>query len=138
MHEAAAASLSRSASDGPEQWTLFAVPWRGVRVNGIEVTSGIRVLADRDEIHVPGFAPVYFSTERLAAIRPCPVGAAALICPRCRQPIDADSPAVACPGCGVWHHGHDPLTCWSYAPRCALCPQPTELSAGFQWTPESL
>ena len=131
-------SLARSGKDGSESWMVMALPRRGVRVNGVRVASFVHVLTDRDEINVPGYEPVFFSTERLAAIEACPASDRALMCPRCRQAIAPGTPAVCCPACGVWHHEHGDLTCWTYAPSCALCPRVTSLDAGYQWTPEDL
>ena len=47
---------------------------------------------------------------------------------------------VTCPQCGVWHHQRetDALRCWTYSPHCAMCDQPTDLSAGYRWTPQGL
>ena len=106
-----------------------------VRVNGIAVAGGLRVLADRDEVVVHGERR-YFSTEQLAEAVPCPARNAALECARCRQAIEAGSRAVRCPRCGVWHHESVALPCWTYADTCAVCPQPTDLSTGYRWTPE--
>ena len=131
------ASLVRSDQDDHESWVLTAFPGR-VTVNGVRVASGLHVLADRDEITVAGYEPVFFSTERLAAIEKCPASDRALTCPRCRQVIAPYTPAVCCPACGVWHHQDGDLKCWTYAERCALCPHPTGLDAGYQWTPEDL
>lgn len=127
--------LVGSATD-PARWALLALPGRAT-VNGIPV-MGLRVLRDRDEIRLVGLETAYFSTERLTSIQPCAVSNASIICPRCRQPIASGTPAVCCPACGVWHHQETALACWTYAERCALCPQPTGLDAGYQWTPEAL
>ncbi|MGQ0734257.1 MAG: hypothetical protein ACT4QD_11440 [Acidobacteriota bacterium] len=133
----ATAALVCSTHAGLEIWTLLASPHR-VTVNGIPVPNGVRVLSDRDELHVAGLEKAYFSTERLTRVEPCPASSTPLLCPRCRQEIAAAAPAVCCPGCGVWHHQEETLECWTYAERCALCPQPTSLNAGYQWTPEDL
>lgn len=133
----AGASLHRSAAEGRETWAVLALPW-GVTVNGLPVPAGLRVLQDRDEILVAGFEQAYFSTERLTHIEPSPTSIAPLVCPRCRQPIADATPSVCCPACGVWHHQAPALECWTYADRCATCPHPTRLDAGYQWTPEGL
>lgn len=134
---AASASLVRSSAGPTEIWALVATPW-SVRVNGVPVASGLRVLRDRDEIQIAGLDTVYFSTERLTTVDPSPTQAGSLVCPRCRQAIVANTAAVCCPACGVWHHQTDELSCWTYAERCALCPQPTRLDVGYQWTPEAI
>jgi hypothetical protein len=135
--EAPAASIRRADRSGQETWLLLALPWR-VIVNGVPVTSGLHVLDDRDDIRVGGLEPAFFSTERLARTESCPDSGRRLICPRCRQEVAAGTPAVCCPACGIWHHQADDLMCWTYADRCALCPQTTSLDAGYQWTPEDL
>jgi hypothetical protein len=106
-------------------------------VNGLPLRAGLRTLQDRDELRVPGLGPLYFSTERIARIEPLPTEPDALSCPRCRDRIAAGSPAVRCPGCGLWHHQTEDRPCWTYAETCALCPQPTAADAGYRWTPEA-
>jgi len=122
----------------PAEWAVLAAPHDEVWVNGLPLQVGIHVLADRDEIRIGGSGSVFFSTERLAHCEPLPASDRALFCPRCRQPIEPGSPAVRCPQCALWHHQSTELPCWTYSPTCALCPQPTELDAGFRWTPEDL
>jgi hypothetical protein len=129
--------LAPAGDDDRDGWIALAP--RGVlRVNGSRVASGLCVLRHRDQISVPGFEAVYFSTERPASIEPCPASERPLKCPRCQQEIGAATPAVCCPACGVWHHESSELHCWTYAESCALCPHPTDLDAGFQWTPDDL
>lgn len=113
-------------------WVLFAEPMAEVRVNGLPVTAGIHVLADRDEIMLKGDR-LYFSTESLAAVEE--YTGKTLRCPRCKLEI-AGGEVVRCPNnkCKAVHHKE----CWTYASQCSLCPTPTELDAGFQWTPEAL
>jgi hypothetical protein len=120
------------------EWVLLAGAGATVWINGLPLGAGLRALADRDQVHVEGAAPLYFSTERLAAVAAMPGSPQPLFCPRCRQAIETASDAVLCPQCGVWHHQSAALPCWLYAPTCALCPQPTELDGGFRWTPEEL
>lgn len=117
------------------RWVLLGSP--AVRVNGLPVGAGLVALRDRDEICADG-RRVFFSSEALAAVVPFPGGERATICPRCMLEIPAEAAAVACPQCRVWHHSTDPLPCWTYAERCALCDQATALDAGFRWTPEAL
>ena len=135
----AAANVVLLRTSGAESiWVLIACSGTGVSVNGMPLATGIRVAADRDEIRVPGAGSFYFSTETLARVEGFPASEQALFCPRCKQEIENDARAVKCPGCGVWHHQTDELNCWTYSDVCALCAQPTDLTAGFQWTPEEL
>ena len=140
-HSAAAliehASLRRLANP-PETWALLCAPQSDVRLNGLPVPLGLAVLADRDELRIPGHLVRFFSTESLAHVEACPDTTADSFCPRCKQAIEHGSAAVRCPGCGLWHHASDDLPCWSYAPTCAGCSQDTALNAGFRWTPEEL
>jgi hypothetical protein len=118
-------------------WALVCGERSGVRVNGSPVPVGLAVLADRDEIRLPGFTG-WFSTELQARIEPFPEAARRGFCPRCKRAIDAGAPAVRCPACGLWHHASDDFPCWTYAPSCGGCPHPTALDAGFRWSPEDL
>ena len=140
-------ALCRGGPSG-NQWSLLTPAGGLVRVNGQSVSLGMRVLQDRDEI-VFGSADgeavhAFFSTELLAEVAPFP-GESPMICPRCKQGIKPLMPAVRCPACGAWHHQirqgdpeHATRECWTYSERCAICPQPTELGAGYRWTPEVL
>jgi len=119
-------------------WLVLAGSRVAVRVNGMPI-AGLRALHDRDEIRIEAAGrTLFFSTEKLAGIEPFN-GATRVFCPRCRQEILQTTPSVRCPQCGVWHHedGAD-LLCWTYAERCALCPQPTALGSQYQWIPEAL
>ncbi len=130
----AALRFRATANDG---WVLLAPPRSKVRVNSRPLTTGIRVLRDRDEI-VLGGVRSFFSTERLAGVEPFPGGAggATVFCARCRQAIAKDDPAVRCPGCGTWCHQREDLGCWTYGEKCPLCDQSTALDAGYRWQPE--
>lgn len=134
------AVVLRRIGSGPDtSWSLLVPPAVPVLVNGTASPLGLVVLADRDEIFVPGSRPVFFSTETLAAIVPFPAGVPRGFCPRCRQPLEPGTPAVKCPDCGLWHHqSEDALPCWTYGDRCAACARPTPLDAGFSWTPEEV
>ena len=57
------------------------------------------------------------------------------MCPRCKQTIEPGSAMVRCPGCSVIHHETEELNCWSFAPKCAMCDNPTGIDEGFQWVP---
>ena len=120
------------------EWVLLSGPKCRVRVNGFTICSGIRVLSDRDEIRIDGFGAFFFSTERLAVIEPLPKTERPVFCPRCKQEIREETPAVQCPQCKVWHHQSPELPCWTYAPTCALDDQATDLDADYRWTPTEL
>jgi hypothetical protein len=123
---------------GGDVWTLIAHhAGPPVRVNGSPLLLGVRVLRDKDEIRIQG-SRFFFSTESQPHIEPFPGSAKTTFCPRCKEAIEKDSPAVRCPGCGVWHHQSEDLPCWTYDARCALCDQPSALDAGYRWTPEEL
>lgn len=134
-----------SAPDG-DTWALLASPSTRLLVNGLPASHGIVILSDRDEIRWSGSGatpgtraePLFFSSERLAAVAAYPGEGHRGLCPRCKQPLAIGDPAVRCPGCGLWHHASDALPCWTYGEHCAACSQPTSLDAGFQWTPEDL
>ena len=127
-------------------WAFLTAPDARVLINGLPVPLGIAILADRDEIRFAAtdeaprglLSPIYFSTERLAAVAAYPADGRRGSCPRCKQALTAGESAVCCPGCGLWHHATEALPCWSYGEHCAACPQATALDAGFQWTPEDL
>lgn len=129
----------RRVGDGADpRWVMVAGPTDRVLRNGTPTVLGLSVLADRDEIRLPDGREFFFSTEMLASVEPFPATGVRGFCPRCKQVIAPASPAVRCPGCGLWHHASDDLPCWNYGPRCAACPQDTAFDAGFRWTPEEL
>jgi len=119
------------------RWVLLAGGEGAVRVNGLPLVGGLRLVEDRDEIWPRGAAPLFFSTEDLARVEPFPPHEGAKFCARCKLEVEAESPAVRCPGCSVWYHQTDEYPCWSYGPTCALCDQPSDLTAGYRWTPEA-
>jgi hypothetical protein len=133
---AAAALLVRAGECQGEAWLLVAGREARVAVGGEALVGGARRLADRDALRVGGGEELFFSSERRARVEPHPAGMRPLFCPRCKQAIAADALTVRCPACGAWHHESAELPCWTYAPACALCPQPTALDAGWRWTPE--
>lgn len=128
--------LRRAAARTDDTWVLFARQGARILVNGLRVDLGILVLSDRDEIRLASGQTVYFSTESLAAVVPYP-GDARGFCPRCKNEIEAEEPAVRCPGCGLWHHAGE-RPCWTYSEQCAACAQHTAPDAGYRWTPEEL
>ena len=119
------------------RWMVAAGVDAPLRVNGIPLGGvGIRVLSDRDEIAIPGVGSAYYSSEVLAEVVPFPASDRAVFCGRCRQAIAAGSPAVKCPGCGVWYDQSEELPCWRFSERCAYCTTSTALDAGLTWVPE--
>lgn len=119
-------------------WVLLAPEQADVTVNGETVATGIRALRDRDVVEFNNSGPMYFSTERLARVTPCPETERAIYCQRCKTKIEPGSPAVECPRCSAWYHQTDTLPCWRYSEQCTLCPQSTDFDAGYSWHPEDL
>ena len=139
--DGASALLLRHPGSGGEVWVMIAAgaAKSPVRVNGDALLTGIRVLRDRDEILLLGKVRLFFSTESPARIEPFPGAPQPVRCRRCMQPIEPGSRAVKCPACGAWHHqSDDEFPCWTYGETCANCDQPSDLNAGFRWTPEGL
>ena len=132
---AGAAAVLRHVAD---QWLLAAAEGAPVRLNGLPLALGLRALMDKDEVCIGRAGRLWFSTERLAAVEPFPGAAQPVFCPRCKTEIKKGTLAVRCPGCGIWHHEDGGLKCRTYAPRCAVCDQPTELGQSYRWTPEGL
>lgn len=125
-----------AGENGGAGWVVVGIA-AAARING-SVMTGLKVLDDRDELHLPGAGRCYFSTERLAAVTAAPKSGRPLFCPRCKLEISPGSPAVECPVCSVWHHEVEKRPCWSYAPECAVCRSDTDLDRGFSWSPERL
>ena len=137
--DATALLMPASTPEGAA-WVMLAPPGVAARINGIGLTAGLRVLADRDEIQVATGVSVFFSTERRAAVVPfrgVSEGQSAR-CPRCQQGIQKDTPSVCCPGCGLSHHQSSDRPCWTYREVCAMCDQATDLGKGFRWSPADL
>lgn len=130
--------LLRRIGDRPETWALVADGQHEIRINGVPNLVGLTILADHDEIRTPGGPAWFFSTETEARVEPYPDAEGGGFCPRCKLAISVGTPAVRCPGCGLWYHQSEEFPCWTAAPQCAACPHPTELGAGFCWTPEAL
>lgn len=124
----------------PLRWILLAAPGSRVSLNGENLETGIRILADRDAICVPPCRAMYFSTERRTQVEEY-TGIEQAFCPRCKLEIKPHDLTVCCPRCLVFHHHkeQDGESCWTYTETCALCDQPTELnSPAFNWTPGEL
>lgn len=120
---------------------LFSCPSTWVRVNGLPVLGGLRLLEHRDEILTEG-GRLYFSRESAPRVVAYQIseGGRAAICPVCRGPLKEGAEAVQCPGCARWFHegragGGIAKPCWTYAPQCRFCGHPTPLDAGSAWHP---
>jgi hypothetical protein len=113
------------------EWVLLSVSGARVRVNGLPLMANISVLAGGDEI-VLSDNRMFFSTEVLAKI--APHAGKVVRCPRCKLELKEGQSAVRCPACQAAHHE----ACWSYGSTCSICPAPTPLDAGYQFTPEEL
>jgi hypothetical protein len=138
--QTAAVQLLRGTTGG-QPWVLLAARGSGLRVNGLSLELGIRVLRHRDELFlVRPRRRFFFSTEGLPRVERFPDGLRAASCPRCHHLIHPGSLAVQCPNeeCGVWHHQSADCLCWTEGERCAMCETPTELRAGFRWSPQDL
>ncbi|MBM3882248.1 MAG: hypothetical protein FJ387_21435 [Verrucomicrobia bacterium] len=121
-------------------WVLIGGATHPVRVNGDPLSTGLRLLRDRDEIQLDAGVRLYFSAEEVAEVRPFPGATEKVFCPRCKLELNPGEPAVRCPApqCGIWHHQTDQFNCWTYSGGCALCGHPTELAGGLRWTPDQL
>ncbi len=117
-------------------WALVASPGAHVQVNGRAPVAGLRVLNDRDLISTVDGARYFFVSESQAGVETFPGAERHVFCGRCRQRLDPGSPAVCCPGCGIWYHQTADLPCWTYSERCVYCSRATALDAGSTWTPE--
>lgn len=130
-------ALLHAALDGTTStWLLVDPAGARVRINGRLLATAVRALADHDEILLPGGRPFFFTTERRPERSTFPGSGRPSFCPRCRQAMEAGTPAVACPGCGMWHHETHEHNCWTYGESCAMCAQSTSFDSDFCWTPE--
>jgi hypothetical protein len=138
--QTAAVQLLRGTAGG-QPWVLLAAKGSGVRVNGQSLDIGLRVLRNCDEIFlIRAHRRFFFSNEGLPRVERFPRDLRAASCPRCHHVIQPGSLAVRCPNeeCGVWHHQSADCPCWTEGQRCAMCETPTELRAGFRWSPQDL
>lgn len=122
---------------GGRQWAALVADEPRVHHNGTRIAAGLRMLEHRDALALAGAESLFFTAEEPAFIEPF-AATAAVTCPRCRGEVHLGDNAVRCPSCGVMHHETVNRNCWTYAPTCALCSQPTALDAGLRWTPEEL
>jgi len=133
-----ACMLRCNGAGGEHLFVLAPSENTAVIINGIPLASGIRILRDRDELRVGGIERMYFSTESLAVLTRFPGNEQAMYCPRCKREIALQTDAVKCPQCDAWYHQSEEFPCWVYSERCALCDQPSNLDAGYRWSPEYL
>ncbi len=131
-----------------EKYVLLWSPQHTVRLNGLQLTSGIRILADRDEIRVNNDPPVFFSSEQLVTDEVYEASdtgdkggpASDALCPRCEKPLIEGKPVVRCPGCSLAYHyssSDKNRDCWGFASKCS-CGHSTEMGNGFRWTPHEV
>ena len=119
-------------------WALVCSRSAGVSINGVPVSHGLQILADRDTISMSGgVSPLFFLDEDPARIEAFPGGKAAVKCGRCKTPITKGNNAIRCPGCGTWHH-EGMKKCWTYGKTCPVCQHSTSLDGAFSWTPAGL
>lgn len=124
-------------SAGGDAFALLARPALSLRVNGVPLQTGIRVLRDRDSIQLTDRPAMYFSSQRLPVVEPLPESEEPRFCPRCKSLIETGSPAVRCVVCGSWYHQSDEFPCWTYAESC-VCGAPTALDDDYRWTPDDI
>jgi hypothetical protein len=131
-------------TQGAQRGALLMVrPGVWVRVNGLPVLGGARVLEHKDEVLV-GSVRLCFSAESAPVLKiyKVPEGGRASVCPICRGPIKDGMTAVQCPGCGRWFHqleaadGKPAKPCWTYAPTCRFCGHPTAFGTEAAWRPD--
>jgi hypothetical protein len=130
--------LMKSENNDEDCWVILAGQGSDININGLPLFAGLHILRDRDEIRWSTEGLAYFSSEELAAVVDLPNGDRKIICPRCKQEIAPETPAVKCPRCGIWHHQSEELPCYTYAENCATCTRKTRLDIGYEWEPEEL
>lgn len=106
-----------------------------VRVNGVALYGGVRVLRHADEL-CAGPRRVFFAEDDAPRVEPFPGAEPAPRCPRCTRPIEAGAPAVHS-RCGLWMHQSDEWPCFSHAP-CPQCAEPTAIDEAVVWSPVGL
>jgi len=129
-----AAMVLAFKSGAQARWGLLCDS--GVRVNGDPLSLGIRVLRHQDALRIGTDTELFFSGEQLARIST--YEGEPTSCARCSGELIAGQSVVVCPICAAIHHQTTDLSCWTYAPKCAICSQPTPLDVGYAWTPEDL
>jgi hypothetical protein len=122
---------------GHHGWAALVAEGAALLHNGARIGAGLRLLAHRDALALSGGQMLFFTTEEQAHVETFAADAP-VSCPRCRSEVHPGEAVVRCPACGVVHHETSDRNCWTYAPVCALCPQPTAFDAALRWTPEEL
>ncbi|MEJ2719735.1 MAG: hypothetical protein P8181_01160 [bacterium] len=121
-----------------KNWVLLWGSARDVRINGSrECPTGLRTIADRDEIKIDAGPTMYFSAETLPVVETFQGADHDIFCPRCKKKVEPGSPIVRCVECGLIYHYNTEgtLNCYEYSETC-LCSHPTRLDAGFRWVPD--
>jgi hypothetical protein len=126
----------KTKADNQENWIVIAGDGSDISINGIPLFLGIHVLRDRDEIRWSREGFGFYSSEELASVVSFPQADRKIFCPRCKQKIVPETPAVQCPNCGIWYHQSQEFPCYSYTPNCAICARKTNLGGEFEWIPE--
>jgi len=135
----AAAPVIAYVRGEPERWALIAPAADGVRVNGVLVRGGIRMLRHRDEIATKDGGTVFFSTERIAEVEAFGGAEGTIHCVRCKLEIERGQAVVRCPGCPSLFHEFDGRRCWTYREAgCPFCKYPGTLDGQFLWTPANI
>ena len=132
--------LAKTGGELSEQWHVLHSSATRLMLNGVENTTGIAALHDRDVLAINGQVnELFFSTERLPCIDQY-TGAPGQFCARCKRPLEAAQKVVACPVCRAVHHQQEPdYICWTYADSCSQCDRATDLSEqSYRWTPDEL
>jgi hypothetical protein len=132
------AVLIRQVEQNVGKWALICIP-NTCRINSEFVSTGLRILNDKDEIHLKNSrSSVFFSDEVIATIAIYNRSEQPISCPRCRLPINNGAEVVVCPKCRVTHHQDTSASrlCWTYAEGCAICRNPTALDSAYSWPPE--
>ena len=119
-------------------WLLLWKTDTRININGIPLSSGIRCLAEKDEITIDSSHTVYFTREEPAQAKKFPGSDRKITCAFCHRPIEDGHFVVECPGCGYLFHQMEARECYTYDSTCRHCNTPTELGAGPLWTPEEL
>ncbi len=146
------AVLVKTSAANTALWVLLTSPDSSVSLmrEGIDSPAGIRVLKDKAVIRIGLSGNLFFSEEVLAAIETFPGMDRQMTCPRCKQAIGPQTPAVRCPSCGTWYHQTDTLPCYSLPvreekpgdrgakkapPQCVICGRISVLNGEYTVTP---
>lgn len=114
-----------------------------VRVNGLVVVAGMRVLQHKDELWV-GAEQMFFSAEStpVAEIFQGNTSKRPSRCPICRDAMRDGQQVVRCPGCSRLFHQIEATNetparlCWTYLSECKFCEHPTSMTGEPTWRPD--